>query len=144
MMTFYNEPFIFLVKFRTSVLFLSSFIVIFLGMVFLLLIPCEFPEFLESVFLHLLSILEKFSNIFSPNIASISFPFSSLSEPQLYKQYPYLLRSMFYVFFLHMIIFTFILHLDYILFFILRQNLENNLVSMCLPFFSPHDPTILA
>ena len=61
MMTFYNEPFIFLVKFRTLVLFLGSFIVIFLGMVFLLLIPCEFPEFLESVFLHLLSILEKFS-----------------------------------------------------------------------------------
>ena len=91
MMTFYNEPFIFLVKFRTLVLFLSSFIVIFLGMVFLLLIQCEFPEFLKSVFLHLLSILEKFSSIFSPNIASISFPFSSLSEPQLYKQHPYLL-----------------------------------------------------
>ena len=81
---------------------------IFLDMVFLLLIPCEFLEFLKSVFLHLLSILEKFSNIFSPNIASVSFPFSSLSEPQLYKQHPYLLWSICLMcFFLHMIIFTF-------------------------------------
>ena len=94
-------------------------------------------RFLKSVILYLSSILEKFSTIFSSNIVSLPFLLSSLTGPQLYKWYRYLLWTICLLWlFLHFCYFYFPCAIQIIVYLsILIGKLEKSLTSVCLPLF---------